>query len=155
MKTLILFLSKYVFGYLLQDIIFIIGIHTFSKERVEKKTFFLMLSVFLPTNVIVRFLPMSYGIHILINIAVVLYVTYKFCEFELYVIIRSTLVIILLVLCNELICLATLLMSFGQPKTDQILHDSVAKAIVFVPFNILFGFLIYLYYRRTTKNLKR
>ncbi|MDO5291718.1 MAG: hypothetical protein Q4F05_03105 [bacterium] len=148
MDALLLFLSKYVFGYFLQDVVFIMGIYTFGKEKLDKKTFLLMISVFIPTNIIVKVLPMSYGINILINIAVVLYITYRFCEFELYSIIRSTLTTTLLVLFTEMACVGCLLMLFGKNTADLILQTPVLKASVYIPFNCLLAFFIYLCYRR-------
>lgn len=151
MNLLLLILSKYILGFLLQASIFVLGIYTFSHEKADKKTFLLMLCALVPTNIIVRILPMSFGIHIFLNVATILYMTYRFCKFELYTIIRSTLITTLLVLLTEMVCFATLILFFGQVKCDAILTDPLYKAVVFVPFNLILGGVTYLYYRRMVK----
>lgn len=151
MNYIILFILKYILGYFLQDIVIVLGVYTFSKVKVDKRSFFLIIAVLLPTSICVRMLPMSYGVNILINMGMILFATYKFCDLELYSIIRSTLFSTFLVLITETVSFSILLLLFGKVLTDAILQDPILKASVYVPFNLMMGGIIYLCYRRMIK----
>lgn len=151
MELFQLFLCKYLFGYILQDIIVILGVYTFSKQKVHMKTFLTLNAILIPTSILVRLLPISLGIHTLINMAVILAVMYRLCQFELYTIIRSTLITSIILLLNEMVCIFTLVQLMGYEKVDSIMSDSLMKSLVYVPFNILYGIIIVCCYKRMLK----
>ncbi len=151
MNYIILFILKYILGYFLQDIVIVLGVYTFSKEKLDKRSFLLIIAMLLPTSIVIRMLPMSYGINILINVGMILFATYKFCDVELYSIIRSTLFSTLLVLITETFCFGMLLLLYGKANADAILQEPILKASVYVPFNLMMGGIIYLCYRRMIK----
>ncbi|MBE5960308.1 MAG: hypothetical protein E7256_02805 [Lachnospiraceae bacterium] len=151
MKLIILFIAKYILGYLLQDLSFILGIYAFSKEKIKKKAFFISAGVIIPVNILIRMLPISYGINMLISIATILYVNYRLCPAELYTIIQSTLITMFLVLVSEIMCFVSLYIGFGKVRCDEFLKDPFWKAVLYVPFNMALSLYMFYRYRKMVK----
>lgn len=151
MNLLFLFLAKYIFGYILQDCFIIVGIFGLSKQKLTKDTFLVLNAILIPTSIIVRVLPINLGIHTLINVAIILYLIYHFCNFNLFYLIRSTLMTTLLLLMFELLFIFALISMFGDATTNIILNDPLQKAISYIPCNLLFGSVMILIYRRMTR----
>lgn len=148
-----LIIAKYLLGYLLQDIIVVLGIFTFNKKPIEIRKFILINTIFIPTTILVRCLPISFGIHTLINLAVLIFITFYFFHFDLYPTVKSTLVTIVLLLLTEIISIFTMLGVFGQETMNVIMLDSYLKALSTIPMNFLFGIIILFQYKRMLKTI--
>lgn len=148
MDSILLFLAKYVFGYILQDCFIIIGIFGFGKQKLNKEKFILLNAILIPSSILVRTLPINLGIHTLLNVAIILYLIYHFCDFDLHKLIRSTLLTTLFLLFFEVIFFVSLKLIFGDVRTNAILNDPLQKAISYIPCNLLFGIVLILHYRR-------
>lgn len=148
MDSILLFLAKYVFGYILQDCFIIIGIFGLNKQKLERETFILLNAILIPASILVRSLPINLGIHTLLNVAIILYLIYHFCVFDLHKLIHSTLLITLVLLSFEIVFFLCLRLIFGDVETNVILNTPLQKAISYIPCNLLFGWVQILIYRR-------
>jgi hypothetical protein len=63
METLLLILFEYILGYGLQAFIFVFGIYTFNRQKVEIKKYLLASIIVAAISFLVRQLPISFGVH--------------------------------------------------------------------------------------------
>lgn len=152
MNMILLFITKYLLGFILQDFFVVISIYAINKKPINKLAFIKINTILIPTTIIVRSLPISLGIHTLLNVALILFLMYQLCDFNLYSLIRSTLITTILLLLSEVIFFICLILIFGEVGADIIMSDPISKAIAYIPCNLIFGTTVLLFYRKMRKN---
>lgn len=155
MNFILLFITKYLLGFILQDFFVVISIYMLNKEPINKKTFIKINMILIPATIIVRSLPISLGIHTLLNVALILFLMYQLCGFDLYSLIRSTLITTLLLLFSEVLFFVCLICIFGGAGADIIMADPISKAIAYIPCNLIFGGTVLLLYHNMLKRKKQ
>lgn len=143
-----LIIVKYLLGFVIQDILFVAGIYTFNKQRIERRQFVLINAIFIPVTILVRLLPISLGIHTLLNVTFIFSLTYFYFGFELYQTIRSTLITTVLLLATELIGMNLLLAFLSKEQVNSLMMNSYTKALIYLPINVLFACIIFFIYRK-------
>ena len=143
-----LIIVKYLLGFVIQDFLFVVGIHTFNNQRIEIKQFMMINAIFIPVTILVRVLPISFGIHTLLNVTFIFILTCFYFGFELYQTIRSTLITTVLILATELIGVNLLLALFGKEKINTLMLDPYTNAVIYLPINMLFACIILFFYVR-------
>lgn len=142
-QTIIL---KYLLGFGLQSFAIVFGIYTFNREKINIKS--LLLSSFLMTilSALVRFLPISIGVHTIVNMLLLYLVCTIIIRMSAYTTIRSiTICVVLIILCEMLVS-SIILMSKGTSYLDGLMSESLSRALLGDLSNMIFTLIIAITY---------
>lgn len=146
-----IFIVKYLFGYILQDFLYILGIFTFAKRKIVPREYFLMVATVVPISICVRLLPISFGTHTLINMGTVFFIALRYFNYDLYTTVHSTLKTLFLLIGIEIFAITLMSFTVDTTRMNAIFNDSYYKALIYVPFNLIYGFILCLTYRNMIK----
>jgi hypothetical protein len=146
METLQLILFEYILGYGLQAFIFIFGIYTFNKQKIEIKKYLLASIIVAAISFLVRQLPISFGVHTIFDMLASIIICITLLKMSAIKAIRSMSIVFVLLLVSEIIGLATMSIIIGKDKVDNLMNNPLHKAIISVPLNLLFLMLVTLSY---------
>ncbi len=146
METLQLILYEYILGYGLQAFIFIFGIYTYNKQKIEIKKYLLASIISAIIACLVRLLPISFGVHTIFNMLATISICILLLKMPALNTIRSmSIVFVFLIIC-EIVGIATMSTIIGNDKYEDLMNNSLQKAIAALPINLLFLVSIVLSY---------
>ncbi|MHB1153148.1 MAG: hypothetical protein ACYCWE_19660 [Eubacteriales bacterium] len=151
-KTIIF---RFVFGFILQGFIFTLGIFAFNRQKIILKKYLLVsvvLSVFI---ILVRLLPISFGVHTILNLLFLFLVCVIILKMPIYSTIRSTLLVTVFLLVSEMANIGVMIGILGQKEFERMMSIPTEKAVVGLPGAITFALLIFLFYIILTKPKKK
>lgn len=145
-ETLELFIFQIVLGYCLQGLIFVLGMYTFNQQKIILKNYISASALFIVTSYIIRLLPISFGVHTIINMLILVIICIVLLKMPVFNTIRSMSIVMVFLLLSEMADLAVLTMVMGKDKFEEVMHNPLQKAITGIPSNVLFLLLITLSY---------
>jgi hypothetical protein len=146
MEMLQLILFQYILGYGLQSFIFIFGIYTFNRQKIEIKKYLLASIVVAAISFLVRQLPISFGVHTIFDLLVSIIICILFIKMPAINTIRSMSMVFILLLTSEAVSLVILSVIIGKSRLEIIMNNPLQRAITGVPLNLFFLLLITLSY---------
>jgi hypothetical protein len=146
METLQLILFEYLLGYGLQAFIFIFGIYTFNRQKIEIKKYLLASIIVAAISFLVRQLPISFGVHTIFDLLASIIICILLLKMPAINTIRSMSIVFILLLASETAGLVVLSIIIGKDKLENIMNNPLQKAITSVPLNIFFLLLVALSY---------
>ena len=146
METLQLILFEYILGFGLQAFIFIFGIYTFNRQKIEIKKYLLASVLVAIISYIVRLMPISFGVHTIFDMIASILICILLLKMPAINTIRSMSIVIVLLLASEIVGLISVSTIFGNDRFQDIMDNSLRRAIVSVPINLLFLLLVTLSY---------
>lgn len=152
MDLLKILLFKYLFGYILQGFAIVLGVYAFNKQKLVLKEYFMASSLVIVISYFVRLLPISYGVHTILNLVFL----YLICTFILkmpgYTTVRSSLFVTVLLLISEMLLVAVMISTIGQASFEKLMQNPIDKAIIGAPVSICFAVMVYIiYYTRLVR----
>lgn len=147
-----IFIVKYLLGYILQDFLYVLGIFTFAKRKIVPKEYFLMVATIVPISICVRFLPISFGTHTLINMGTIFFIALQYFNYDLYTTVHSTLKTLFLLIGIEIFAITIMSFLIDSTQMNVLFQDPYYKALIYVPFNFIYGFILILTYYNMIKN---
>lgn len=139
MRILEIILFEYILGYILQGFAFSLGIFAFSARKLEISKGIISGVVITLIFYITRLLPFSFGIHTMINFLCMSVFAIFFLKIPAFAAIRSIIILLILVIMTELISVLLMTGILGQAVINNMMNDSLDKAIIALPSSILFA----------------
>ncbi|ACA44918.1 hypothetical protein [Clostridium botulinum] len=128
----------------------IFSVYTFSNTRMNKKNYLLSSFLMLIMIFIIRSLPISYSIHTILSIMVLILLSYIINRIDVIRAVKSTIITIIL----QLICEGTnifIIQYILKGDMNHIFRDPNLKTIYGIPSLIIFACIIVLRYIRLLK----
>lgn len=146
METLQLIIFEYILGYTLQAFIYIFGIYTFNRQKMDVKMYLLASVLVAITSYFVRLLPISFGVHTVFDMLASVIICILLLRMPAINTIRSMSIVIVLLLASEIVGLLITSAIFGKVRFQGIMDNSLNRALVSVPINLLFLVLVIISY---------
>lgn len=118
--------------------LFIFAAYVFSKRFVNIKRYIISSVLYGFMAYIVRFLPIHYGVHTIINVFIIITLTVNINKFDLISSIRSAITVIILQFICEGINVLIIQYIFNADM-NHVFNDPVLKILYGIPSIIIFG----------------
>lgn len=142
MEIIKIIIFEFLLGYGLQGFVAVLGIYVFNKQKIVLKKFFIAGILFTIISYFVRLLPISFGVHTILNILFMFLISIIILKIPAYPTIRSVFLIFVLLIFSEMLDIAFLIFIVGKEKYESMLLDPTERAITALPANIMFALLI-------------
>lgn len=127
-----------------ESFLFILAIYVFSKTKINKKTYIISSLLYALSTYIIRLLPIDYGVHMILSVLCLLFISVVYNKFEVIVSIKSIIVMYLIQFVSEAINVAIL--SIMNLNLDELFKNPVNKTILGVPSLIISTIIISSFY---------
>ncbi len=154
MKIFEIILFEYILGYILQGFAYCLGIYAFCLKKVEAKKYIAVSVLCIVISILVRLLPVSFGIHTILVLVCLFLLAIFFLKMPALASIRSIVAITILLIITELLSIFIMTSIIGPDKVDVMMKDRIGKSIIALPSSILFALFITVSYFALLK-LKR
>lgn len=145
---------EFLLGFGLQGFAVVLGIYAFTKHKLVIKDYILSSSLVISISYLVRLLPISFGIHTLLNMLFLFLICIIILKLPAYLTIRSSLIVTMLLLICEMVDVAIMLIIFGKEKFESLMLIPVAKALIGFPASVLFVLITVFAYNISMKSNK-
>lgn len=133
-----------------EGFLLILGMYVFAKQKFDKKRYFVSSIISSIIVYFIRELPISYGVHTIIIIVVLILLSVFYNEIDLYRTVRSTISVFIVQYVSEAINVIGLRLI---PNLDLniIFKDPILKNVSGIPSVIITTIIIYVFYRKFKK----
>jgi hypothetical protein len=146
MEVLKIIVFEYLFGYCLQGFAIVVGIYAFSRQKIIIKNYIAASILVMIISFLVRLLPISFGVHTIINILSLFIICIILLKMPAYSAIRSiSLITVVLIIC-EMLTVAVISMIIGKEKFDSLMLNSLHRSYIALPGNVLFAVVVIITY---------
>lgn len=149
---------EYLLGYGLQSFAVVLGIYNFNRQKLILKDYLLASTLVTIISCLVRSLPISFGIHIIINILFLYVICVMLLKMPAYKSVRSALLVIVLILSCEMVVTTVMMISIGKDNLENLMNVPLQKLLLGVSANVLFTLLMslqyYIFIKKGDKNRK-
>ncbi|MBE6056767.1 hypothetical protein ACFLKB_05320 [Clostridium sp. FAM 1755] len=128
----------------------IFAIHTFSNTRINKKRYLLSSFLMIIMIFIIRSLPISYGIHTILSIMVLVLLSYIINKIDVITAVKSTIITIIFQFVCEGINIF-IIQYVLKDDMNYIFNNANLKTIYGIPSLIIFTCIVLLLYIRLLK----
>lgn len=135
--------------------LFIFAAYTFSKSIINIKKYIISSVLYGFLAYMVRFLPIHYGVHTILNVFILITITVNINNIDLIASIRSAIIAIIMQFICEGINVLVIQYIFNA-DINYVFNNPVAKTLYGIPSIIVFASVLIIYYIRllTRKELK-
>lgn len=137
-----------------QVLLMLVSISLLSGQKIILKKFLISCLILIFTTVGVRMLPINFGIHIVINVTIIIILSVLVSNMNILIAIKASLYTTILLFSTETISVLVLNIVFDG-NFQQMMEEPLTKTLMGIPSLILMGgFLINYYYykKRVAKN---
>ncbi|AYE35094.1 hypothetical protein [Clostridium septicum] len=128
-----------------EGFLFILAIYSFSRIKINKKRYVLSSFLYSILVFLVRFLPITYGGHIVINIGIAILIGHLINKIDMLDIIKSVIGIFIIQFSSEGVNLL-IIQTFAKSNIEKIVSDPVLKTIYGIPSLVIVAVVITIYY---------
>ena len=128
-----------------EGFLFILSIYSFSRIKINKKRYVLSSFLYSILVFLVRFLPITYGGHIVINIGIAILIGHLINKIDMLDIIKSVIGIFIIQFSSEGVNLL-IIQTFAKSNIEKIVSDPVLKTIYGIPSLVIVAVVITIYY---------
>lgn len=146
MRILQTIIFEYILGYIMQGFTFILGIYAFNRQKIEIKKFLVASVLFIAVSYITRLLPISFGIHTILDLVCLFLIAILFLKMPAFASIKALLIITILLLVTEFLSIFVITNMLGQAQFNNMMNDPINKAIIAIPAEALFTVIIIGFY---------
>lgn len=141
-----------ILGYLPQSASYIIFVYAAAKEKMEKKTFWLSLLIFSVATLLIRSLPISFGVHSILNLITLISLTLFLNHIKVTTAFLGSIIATVFLSMLEIVFL--LFAKLYNPVLLTYVNSSpLMKAITCLPINIMFLVTALVAYYITTRKV--
>ena len=137
MEFLKLFFAEFLLGYILQSFTFVLALYAFTKTKFILNQYILTSLIFTVSTYFVRLLPISLGIHTLLNLLVLMALGILYLKIPVFSTMFATMSSIIIVCIYESIGLLIIESIVGQEQFLPFMSVRLNKAMVGVPINLM------------------
>lgn len=142
MRIFEIILFEYILGYVLQGFAVCLGIYAFCVKKVEMRKYVAVSLIFIVISYVMRLLPVSFGVHTILNLACLFLLAIFFLRMPALVALRSILAITILLLVTELFSVFLITKIVGQAQFDSMMNDNLGKALIALPSSVIFAAIV-------------
>ena len=145
------FLIQFILVYFLQSIIFVFCLYVLSNKRVDRKNFLATSIVFMLGTLLIRALPIHFGVHTLICMLLLILLGNKMLALSIHTAIKASLFALIILLSLESLNVLLFTLIFGHQHFNVLMANSWTKNLLGLVVNLSFLLtvtIIYLWKRR-------
>ena len=153
-----LILAKYLFGYVLQSVTFVLGIYAINKKRIEFKPFVIVTAIFSVATFILRWLvetkKINFGVHTLLSIIIIIFLGVIILKTTIYdTTLAAVIISISIIFFSEAVTALWVGIALGFENIKVFFEDPLNLALSIIPTGIMFFIIVLLIYRHRTKKI--
>lgn len=133
---------KNILGFVLQSFALVLGVYTFNRQKLIFKHYVITSIIVTILSYIMKLLPISIGVQIIINIIFMYLICVIFLKMPPYRTIRSTSICFVLILLSEMIVTTIAVKIMGQEQFEILVNNSSQRYYIGVLANIIFALTI-------------
>lgn len=137
-ESLKLFFLQFICVYFVQSIIFVASLYVFTDRRVERKRFIPASVILMLGTVLIRALPIHFGVHTLISLLLSILIGTKVLKLPVYSAVTATLTAAVVLLIVESANVFFLNAVLGEEGFEALMSDRYLKNLFGLPANLLF-----------------
>jgi hypothetical protein len=146
MDTLKIIIVEYLLGHCLQSFAIFFGIYTFNRMKINIKNYLLVSSLMAVVSCLVRLLPISIGVHTIINMLFTYLICVILLKMPAYITIRSNSLCVVIILISEIVVSSAIMLIKGNAYFETLMNNSLNRAIIGLIANVVFAVIILLVY---------
>ena len=128
-----------------EGFLFMFAVYVFSRVNINKRKYIISSILFAVIMFIVRLLPIIYGVHTILALMLLVFLTTIYNKIDVIKAMRSVLSVVLIQFLTEGINILILNL-IPNINIDTLFHDPVVKTLVSLPSLLIATLLIYLFY---------
>jgi hypothetical protein len=137
---------EYILCYLAQSFIITLGLYAFCHKSIKMPQFLIASGMIFVGSVIIRNLPISYGVPTLFIMMVTALVSIWYLKFPTNLSIRSALFMTLILFVGEISNILLLNVLLGKGRFTQVINDTKTKFIYAIPSTVIALLITLIYY---------
>ena len=141
-----LIIIKFLTGYIPQAIAFNLSIFAICKQKIHWQNFAISCSLLTLSLFLVRQMPISQGVNILMNMLALIAISYGINRLPINRTIIGCITVTLLMSFIELIWVGLMTIINGEAKLIKMLTDDYNKTLMAIPAMVVFTLLVILFY---------
>jgi hypothetical protein len=154
MEELKIILFEFLLGYVLQGFGIVLGIYVFNRQKINMKSYVLSSILVIVVSYLVRLLPISFGVHTIINMLFLFLICIIVLKMPGFSTIRSALLVTVILLICEMTDVAVMMRIFGKTEFENMMLDTLQKAVMGFPGVVFFVIIMILGYFTLTNKEK-
>ena len=137
---------EYILCYLAQCFIIMLGVYAFCRSKIAMPQYLFGVGIVFVGSVLVRNLPLSYGVHTLFIMMITALVSIWYLKFPINRSIRSALFMTLILFVGEIGNMLFLNLLLGKERFAEVITNTVSKFVYGIPATILSLIITLVYY---------
>lgn len=133
-----------------EGFLFIFAIYVFSKFNIDKRKYIISSIVFSISVYLIRLLPINYGVHMILSVLVLLFISIVYNNIDAIKSIKGIIVLYIIQLISEAI--NVLLLNLMDLNLDELFKNPIKKSILGLPSLIITFIIIITFYLINKKN---
>jgi len=144
--------AEFIFVYFFQSVLFVYGIHFFSKHPIKWKPFFLCAGASMVATYIARIL-LTFGNHTIFSLIILILLSIFILKIPTQAVVKSALLITIIIFIFEGVNFLSLKTILGNARFNELIQDDFQKRMAGLPSNVLLtAFLAAAYFIRKKRN---
>lgn len=132
-----------------ESFLFILAVYIFSQTKIDKKKYFISGLIFSIVVFIIRSLPINYGVHMILSVLFLLFMSAKYNKIDVISSIRSIILTYLIQLISE--ALNILFLNMTNVNLEVAFLNPITKNLLGIPSIILTFLIIMVSYKFINK----
>ncbi|MBS6501304.1 MAG: hypothetical protein KH415_06670 [Clostridium sp.] len=135
-----------------EGFLFILAIYVFSEINIDRKKYIISSLVFSSSVYIIRLLPINYGVHMILSVLVLLFISIAYNKVEAIQSVKSIIILYMIQLISEAV--NVLLLNLIKLDLDKLFKDPIKKSILGLPSLLITLIIIIIFYLINKKRRK-
>lgn len=135
-----------------EGFLFIFAIYVFSQLNIDRKKYVISSLLFSSSVYIIRLLPINYGVHMILSVLVLLFISIAYNKVEAIHSIKSIIILYIIQLISEAV--NVLLLNLLKLDLDKLFKDPIKKSILGLPSLAITLIIIITFYLINKKRRK-
>ncbi|MDY4604706.1 hypothetical protein [Clostridium tertium] len=127
-----------------EGFLFIFAIYVFSQINITRKKYIISSLVFSSSVYIIRLLPINYGVHMILSVLVLLFISIVYNKVEAIQSVKSIIILYMIQLISEAV--NVLLLNLMKLDLDKLFKNPIKKSILGLPSLLITLIIIVIFY---------
>lgn len=127
-----------------EGFLFIFAIYVFSQINITRKNYIISSLVFSSSVYIIRLLPINYGVHMILSVLVLLFISIVYNKVEAIQSVKSIIILYMIQLISEAV--NVLLLNLMKLDLDKLFKNPIKKSILGLPSLLITLIIIVIFY---------
>jgi len=124
-----------------EGFLFVMAIYAFARRKIEIKPYLISVGVVVLFTFLFRFMDINFGVHIILNIIVLIIMCVFVCKIDLYATVKGSMITTLIMLAVEVINVILLQVILGE-QFLEIVNNPGKKILAGLPGIVLFAIIV-------------